>query len=48
MDIFLADIDQEIFSLYHNNHDLTFEDVSMELGIGMRHTLVEWLGTEIL
>lgn len=35
MNIFLADIDQEIFSLYHNNHDLTFEDVSMELGIGM-------------
>jgi hypothetical protein len=35
MDIFLADIDQEIFSLYRNNRDLTFEDVSMDLGIGM-------------
>ena len=35
MDLFVANIDQEIFSLYRNNHDETFEDVSMPLGIGM-------------
>jgi hypothetical protein len=35
MDIFVANIDQEIFSLYRNNHDGTFEDVAMEAGIGM-------------
>ena len=35
MDIFLADIDEEIFSLYHNNHDGTFDDRAMPLGIGM-------------
>ncbi len=35
MDLFVANIDQEIFSLYQNNHDETFEDMSMPMGIGM-------------
>ncbi len=35
MDLFVANIDQEIFSLYRNNHDETFDDLSMPLGIGM-------------
>jgi len=35
MDIFVANIDEEIFSLYKNNGDNTFDDVSMALGIGM-------------
>jgi hypothetical protein len=35
MDLFVANIDQEIFSLYKNNGDETFEDVSVPLGIGM-------------
>ncbi|HTZ33871.1 MAG TPA: CRTAC1 family protein [Methylomirabilota bacterium] len=35
MDLLVANIDQEIFSLYRNNHDLGFEDVAMEAGIGM-------------
>jgi enediyne biosynthesis protein E4 len=35
MDLFVANIDQEIFSLYQNNGDGTFEDVSMPKGIGM-------------
>jgi hypothetical protein len=35
MDLFVANIDQEIFSLYQNNHDGTFDDVAMPLGIGM-------------
>jgi hypothetical protein len=35
MDIFLANIDEEVFSLYHNNHDETFEDVATPAGIGM-------------
>jgi hypothetical protein len=34
-DLFVANIDEEIFSLYRNNHDGTFEDVAMPLGIGM-------------
>ena len=35
MDLFVANIDQEIFSLYQNNQDNTFEDQAMPLGIGM-------------
>ena len=35
MDLFVANIDQEIFSLYQNNRDKTFDDVAMSAGIGM-------------
>ena len=35
MDLFVANIDQEIFSLYRNNRDGTFDDVAMPMGIGM-------------
>ena len=35
MDLFVANIDEEIFSLYRNNHDGTFDDLAMPLGIGM-------------
>ncbi|MGC1582748.1 MAG: CRTAC1 family protein, partial [Candidatus Acidiferrales bacterium] len=34
-DLFVANIDEEIFSLYKNNGDGTFDDVAMPLGIGM-------------
>jgi hypothetical protein len=33
--LFVANIDQEIFSLYQNGGDGTFSDVAMQLGIGM-------------
>jgi enediyne biosynthesis protein E4 len=35
LDLFVANIDEEIFSLYKNNGDGTFDDVAMKLGIGM-------------
>ena len=35
MDLFVANLDTEIFSLYRNNHDGTFDDVSIPVGIGM-------------
>ncbi len=35
MDLFVANIDQEIFSLYRNNGDGTFDDLAMSTGIGM-------------
>jgi enediyne biosynthesis protein E4 len=35
MDLFVANIDQEIFSLYQNNGDGSFDDVAMPLGVGM-------------
>jgi hypothetical protein len=40
MDLFVANIDEEIFALYRNQHDGTFENVSMPSGIGM---LTRWL-----
>lgn len=35
MDLFVANIDQEIFALYRSSGDGTFEDVAIEQGIGM-------------
>ncbi len=35
MDLFVANIDEEIFSLYQNDKDSTFDDLAMPLGIGM-------------
>jgi hypothetical protein len=35
MDLFVANIDEEIFSLYQNNADETFNDVAMQQSIGM-------------
>jgi len=35
IDLFVANIDEEIFSLYKNNGDGTFEDVAIPAGIGM-------------
>jgi enediyne biosynthesis protein E4 len=35
MDLFVANIDEEFFSLYQNNGDGTFDDVATPAGIGM-------------
>jgi enediyne biosynthesis protein E4 len=35
MDLFVANLNEEVFSLYRNNHDETFEDQAVPLGIGM-------------
>jgi len=35
VDLFVANIDEEIFSLYENNRDETFTDRAMSAGIGM-------------
>lgn len=35
MDLFLTDVDEEMFSLYHNSHDESFGDESIINGIGM-------------
>ena len=40
MDLFVANIDEEIFALYRSQHDGSFENVSMPAGIGM---LTRWL-----
>jgi hypothetical protein len=35
LDLFVSNIDEEIFSLYQNNKNLTFDDLAMPLGIGI-------------
>ena len=35
MDLFVTNIDEEIFSLYRNNHEDGFDDQAMHLGVGM-------------
>ncbi len=35
MDLFVANIDEEIFSLYRNNREGTFDDLAVPLGVGM-------------
>ncbi|HEX6771898.1 MAG TPA: VCBS repeat-containing protein, partial [Acidobacteriaceae bacterium] len=35
MDLFVSNIDEEIFALYRNQHDGSFENLSMSSGIGM-------------
>jgi hypothetical protein len=35
MDLFVSNIDEEIFSLYRNSHDGMFDDQAMKLGVGM-------------
>ena len=48
MDIFVANIDQEIFSLYKNNRDGTFDDVAMNVGVGMATRWMSGWGLKFL
>jgi hypothetical protein len=48
MDLFVANIDEEIFSLYQNKHDGTFDDVSMQQGIGMSTRWMSGWGLKFL
>jgi hypothetical protein len=34
MDLFVANLDRELFAIYKNNHDETFDDVALSTGIG--------------
>jgi hypothetical protein len=34
MDLFVANLDRELFSIYKNNHDETFDDLAIPTGIG--------------
>ena len=44
MDLFVANVDQEMFSLYHNNKDETFRDVAIPTGIGNATKLMSGWG----
>jgi hypothetical protein len=48
MDIFLTDVDEEMFSLYHNNRDETFDDHSVSNGIGMKVRTMSGWGVKFL
>jgi hypothetical protein len=48
MDLFLTDVDEEMFSLYHNNHDETFNDESMSNGIAMTVRFMSGWGVKFL
>lgn len=46
MDLFVSNVDQEMYSLYHNNHDETFDDVALQTGIGMTTRLMSGWGVK--
>ena len=48
MDLFVANIDHEMYSLYQNNHDETFDDQALPTGIGSGYPPDERLGAEVL
>jgi enediyne biosynthesis protein E4 len=44
MDLFVANLDRELYSIYHNNHDETFDDVNATSGIGAATRLMSGWG----
>jgi hypothetical protein len=44
MDLFVANIDHEMYSLYKNNHDETFDDLALPSGIGKATQLMSGWG----
>jgi len=44
VDLFVANIDHEMYSLYQNNHDETFDDVALQHGIGQATRLMSGWG----
>ena len=47
-DLFVANVDHEMYSVYINNKDETFHDASEKAGRGSRYEADERLGTEVL
>jgi hypothetical protein len=45
-DLFVANVDQEMYSVYRNNHDLTFDDRAGPLGIGHTTRLMSGWGAK--
>ena len=46
MDLFVANVDQEMYALYHNNHDESFDDLAVPAGIGMTTRLMSGWGAK--
>lgn len=47
-DLFVSNVDQEMFSLYHNNKNETFSDVAIPTGIGPATKLMSGWGVKFL
>src|SRR5579859_8102138 len=45
-DLFVSNVDHEMYSIYHNNHDLTFDDLAFPLGIGSATRLMSGWGVK--
>jgi enediyne biosynthesis protein E4 len=45
-DLFVSNVDHEMYSIYHNNHDLTFDDLAFRLGIGSATRLMSGWGAK--
>lgn len=44
MDLFVSNLDRELYSLYHNNHDLTFDDQAGATGVASATRLMSGWG----
>lgn len=45
-DLFVANVDQEMYSVYHSNHDLTFDDMAGPMGLGRTTLLMSGWGVK--
>ena len=45
-DLFVSNVDQEMYSIYHNNHDGTFDDMAGPLGVGITTRLMSGWGAK--
>jgi enediyne biosynthesis protein E4 len=45
-DLFVTNVDQEMYSIYRNNHDLTFDDVAGSTGLGRLTRLMSGWGVK--
>ena len=45
-DLFVTNVDQEMYSIYRNNHDLTFEDLAGPTGLGRLTRLMSGWGVK--
>jgi enediyne biosynthesis protein E4 len=46
MDLFVDNVDHEMYALYHNNHDETFTDLAIQNGIGMTTYMMSGWGVK--
>jgi len=45
-DLFVTNVDQEMYSIYRNNHDLAFEDMAGQMGLGRLTRLMSGWGVK--